>query len=44
MISGKNSRWYIWWDCAYKTAYLVREFIKAGADVKCVLTLMQKSL
>lgn len=39
MISGKKILVGISGGiAAYKTAYLVREFIRAGADVKCILT------
>lgn len=44
MVSGKNILIGITGGiAAYKTAHLVREFIKAGANVKCVQTPASKS-
>jgi len=44
MLSGKNILIGITGGiAAYKTAYLVREFIKAGANVKCIQTPASKT-
>ena len=44
MISGKNILIGITGGiAAYKSAYLVREFIKAGANVKCIQTPASKT-
>ena len=44
MVSGKNILIGITGGiAAYKTAHLVREFIKAGANVKCIQTPASKS-